>query len=602
MAEKAYRAQLLVCAGTGCVSNRAFEICDTLIEEIEKKGLSDEVRVIATGCQGFCAQGPIMIFQPDNIFYQMLKVKDISHLVEEHLIKGRPVEKLMYVPGKGDLPIPKLDDIAFFSKQRLLVLRNRGQIDPEKIDEYIARDGYRALAGALTSMTPEEIIEVMKKSGLRGRGGGGFPTGIKWELCAMADGDEKYFVCNADEGDPGAYMDRSVIESDPHAVLEGMLIGARAIGAKEGYVYIREEYPLARERLVIAINQARGYGLLGDGIFGTDFSFDIHIKQGAGAFVCGEETSLIASIEGEAPEPRQRPPFPAQEGLWGKPSNINNVETLAAVPQIIRRGSDWFAALGTEKSKGTKVFSLVGKIRNTGLIEVEMGTTLREIIFDIGGGVPGDKEFKAVQTGGPSGGCIPADLLDLPVDYERLAEVGSIMGSGGMIVMDEDTCVVDVARFFIDFTASESCGKCSSCRDGSAALLEILTRICGGQGEQKDPQLLEELCAAIKDASMCGLGQTLPNPVLSTLRYFREEYEAHIADGKCPAGVCKALIRYYIDPDSCKGCGICIRNCPAEAITGEKKKVHTIDSEKCTRCGICREGCKVFGIGAIRIE
>ena len=597
-----YRLHLMLCAGTACVSNKSFRMKELLEEELKKHGLEDEVLVVITGCNGFCAVGPVMTVMPDQIFYHSLTEAIIPQLVEEHFLKGRPLEKLMFTPPEADMVIPKIGDIGFFARQTLIALSNRGLIDPEKIDEYIARDGYRALAKVLTEMTPEQVVEEVKASGLRGRGGGGFPTGMKWGFCAAAEGEPKYVICNADEGDPGAYMDRSIVESDPHAVLEGMLIGARAIGAGEGYIYIREEYPLATERLSLAISQARDYGLLGEDILGTDFCFDVHVKQGAGAFVCGEETSLIGSIEGAPPEPRQRPPFPANSGLWGKPTNINNVETWANIPHIIRRGADWFAGLGTEKSKGTKVFSLVGKIRNTGLIEVQMGTPLREIIFDIGGGIPDGKQFKAVQTGGPSGGCIPASLLDLPVDYESLTQAGSIMGSGGMIVMDEDTCVVDVARFFLEFTTDESCGKCASCRDGSAALLEILTRICAGEGEGRDLELLPELCHAIKDASMCGLGQTLPNPVLSTLEYFRDEYEQHVVHGKCPAGVCKALIRYTIDPEVCIGCGVCARNCPADAVSGVKGSPHEIDQEKCTKCGICKEGCKVFGIGAVRVE
>ena len=537
-----YRLHLMICAGTACVSNKSFRIGEVLEEELKRQKLENEVLVVMTGCNGFCAVGPVMVVMPDGIFYQRLTEDIVPHLVEEHFLKGRPVQKLMFTPEKEEIVIPKMMDIGFFSRQTLIVLRNRGMIDPEVIDEYIARDGYKALAKALSEMTPEKIIGEVKKSGLRGRGGGGFPTGLKWELCRKQPGDTKYIICNADEGDPGAYMDRSVVEADPHSVLEGMLIGARAIGASEGYVYIRGEYPLAMNRLKIAIEQAKEYGLIGENIFDTDFSFNIHIKQGAGAFVCGEETSLMASIEGRPPEPRQRPPFPAESGLWGKPTNINNVETWANIPPIINRGAEWFSSIGTELSKGTKVFSLVGKINNTGLVEVPMGITLKEIVYDIGGGIPKNKKFKAVQTGGPSGGCIPASLMNLPVDYEKLTEAGSIMGSGGLIVMDEDTCVVDVAKYFIDFTNDESCGKCTSCREGSAVLLETLEKICRGEGEEKDLEILEDFSETIKDASMCGLGQTLPNPVLSTLKYFRQEYIEHIKYKRCPALVCKGII------------------------------------------------------------
>ena len=537
-----YRLHLMLCAGTACVSNRSFKIKELLEEELKKQGLEDEAIVVMTGCNGFCAVGPVMVVMPDGIFYHTLTEDVIPHLVEEHFLKGRPVKKLMFTPSKEEAVIPKMMDIGFFSRQTLIALRNRGLIDPEVIDEYISRDGYKALGKALTEMTPQEIITEIKNSGLRGRGGGGFPTGLKWELCSKSKDEPKYIICNADEGDPGAYMDRSIVEADPHSVIEGMLIGARAMGANEGYVYIRAEYPLAMERLELAIKQAREYGLVGKNIFDTDFSFDIHIKQGAGAFVCGEETSLIASIEGRPPEPTQRPPYPVESGLWGKPTNINNVETWATVPTIINRGADWFASIGTERSKGTKVFSLVGKINNTGLVEVPMGIPLREIIYDIGGGIPKGKKFKAVQTGGPSGGCIPSTLLDLPVDFEKLTEAGSIMGSGGMIVMDEDTCVVDVAKYFIEFTNDESCGKCASCREGSAALLEILQKICRGDGEESDLELLEDISNAVKNGSMCGLGQTLPNPVLSTLKYFRDEYIEHIKYKRCPALVCKDII------------------------------------------------------------
>ncbi|NIM91290.1 MAG: NADH-quinone oxidoreductase subunit NuoF [Candidatus Aminicenantes bacterium] len=537
-----YRLHLMLCAGTACVSNKSFKIKEILEEELKKQGLDKEALVVMTGCNGFCAVGPVMTVMPDGIFYHTLTEDMIPHLVEEHFLKGRPVKKLMFTPPREEVVIPKMMDIGFFSRQTLIALRNRGLIDPEVIDEYIARDGYKALAKALSEMTPKEIITEIKNSGLRGRGGAGFPTGLKWELCSKSKGNPKYIICNADEGDPGAYMDRSIVEADPHSVLEGMMIGARAIGANEGYVYIRAEYPLAMKRLEIAIDQAKEYGLIGENIFDTDFSFDIHVKQGAGAFVCGEETALIASIEGRPPEPRQRPPFPAQSGLWGKPTNINNVETWATVPEIINKGAKWFASIGTELSKGTKVFSLVGKINNTGLVEVPMGITLKEIIYDIGGGIPGGKRFKAIQTGGPSGGCIPARLIDLPVDFEKLTEAGSIMGSGGLIVMDEDTCVVDVSKYFIEFTNDESCGKCASCRDGSAVLLELLKKICRGDGKEADLQALEELSNAIKDGSMCGLGQTLPNPVLSTLKYFIDEYLEHVKYKRCSALVCKGII------------------------------------------------------------
>jgi len=539
---KPSRTHVMLCAGTGCVSNGAFRIKKSLEREIEKHNLQDEVGVVMTGCNGFCAQGPVAVVRPDGIFYQMLTDDDIAHLVEEHFLKGRPVERLMYFPPAEEFAVPKMSDIGFFSKQRLIALRNRGMIDPEQIDEYIARDGYTALAKALTRMKPAQIIEEIKASGLRGRGGAGFPTGRKWELARASKGRTKYIVCNADEGDPGAFMDRSIIESDPHSVLEGMIIGARAIGASHGYVYIRNEYPLARERLVKAIQQAREYGLLGEDIFGTGFNFDISIHRGAGAFVCGEETSLIASLEGRAPEPKVRPPFPVQSGLWNEPTNINNVETWANVPEIINRGAEWFSSIGTETSKGTKVFSVVGKVRNTGLVEVPMGITLREIVYDIGGGIPNNKKFKAVQTGGPSGGCIPASLLDLPIDYEKLAEVGSIMGSGGLIVMDEDTCMVDVARYFLEFLKDESCGKCTACREGLDVMYKILTNICAGNGKEEDIALLEELSEAVKDSALCALGGTAPNPVLSTIHYFRDEYEAHIKYKRCPAAVCKGII------------------------------------------------------------
>ncbi len=585
------RTHLMLCAGTGCVSNKAFRIREVLEEEIAKHGIQDEVGVVITGCNGFCARGPVMVVMPDGIFYQLLSEKNIPRLVEEHFLKGRPVKKLMFKPPGEKVPVPKLSDIGFFSKQILIALRNRGLIDPEKIDEYIGRGGYTALAKALTSMTRDEIVDEIKRSGLRGRGGAGFPTGLKWEFCKNAVGDSKHVVCNADEGDPGAFMDRSIVESDPHSVLEGMALGAWAIGAAHGHIYIRNEYPLALERLKLAIEQAREYGLLGTDIFGAGFDFDVSVHRGAGAFVCGEETSLIRSLQGLPPEPIVRPPFPVESGIEGEPTNINNVETWATVPEIINRGAKWFAAIGTERSKGTKVFSLVGKVNNTGLVEVPMGITMREIVYDIGGGVARGKTFKAVQTGGPSGGCIPASLLDLPVDYEKLAEAGSIMGSGGMIVMDEDDCMVDVARYFLDFLKDESCGKCTACREGVAVMCDILTRICEGGGEEGDIELLEEIAVAVQDASLCGLGSTAPNPVLSTIRYFRDEYEAHIADKSCPAGVCKPLFEYDIDGELCKGCMMCLKDCPHEAIIGEVKVAHRIIQERCTRCGACYDVC-----------
>ena len=586
---KPYRTHLMLCAGTGCVSNKSLKIRDAIETELEKHGLQDEIAVVLTGCNGFCGCGPVMVVRPDEIFYQMLTEEDIPHLVEEHFLKGRPVERLMYTPPEEEAPVPKMSDIGFFGKQRLIALRNRGIIDPERIDEYIARDGYAALVKALTAMTPDEVLEEVKESGLRGRGGAGFPTGRKWESRKREKDEPKYVVCNADEGDPGAFMDRSILEADPHSVIEGMTIGAYAIGSGQGYVYVRNEYPLAVKRVATAIEQARGYGLLGEGILGTGFSFDIEIFRGAGAFVCGETTALVASIEGNPPEPRQRPP---RTTLRGKPVNINNVETWVNVPEIIRRGAEWFAGIGTETSKGTKVFSLVGKVKNTGLVEVPMGITLREIVFDIGGGMLDGKPFKAVQTGGPSGGCIPESLLDLPIDYEKLTEVGSMMGSGGMIVTDEGTCMVDLSKYFLEFLRDESCGKCTACREGVDVMYNVIANICEGNGKEGDIELLEEVGQGVTDAALCGLGSTSPNPVLSTIRYFRPEYEAHIKDRKCPAGVCKALITYLIDEDACKGCQVCSKNCPQEAIRGEKKEPHTIDQEKCIRCGVCSEMCK----------
>ncbi len=585
------RIELMLCTGTGCVAGGAFRVSEALEKEIQKQGLEKEISVIITGCNGFCGQGPLMVVQPDGIFYGFLTPEDIPFLVQEHLLKGRPVERLMFSPSEKKEPVPLLSEIPFFKKQLLIVLRNKGIIDPEKIDDYIARDGFTALEKVLTSMTPDDVIDEITRSELRGRGGAGFPTGLKWKLCRAEQKMPKYIICNCDEGDPGAYMDRSVFESDPLSVFEGMIIGGFAIGASHGYIYARSEYPLAMKRMNLSISSAKEYGLLGKNILGTDFSFDLEIRQGSGAFVCGEETSLILSIEGRGPEPIQRPPYPAQSGIWGCPTVINNVETWANIPVIINRGADWFTKIGTKTSKGTKIFSLVGKINNAGLIEVPMGITLKEIVYDIGGGIPENKEFKAVQTGGPSGGCIPHGMIDIPIDFESLTEAGSMMGSGGMIVMDEDTCMVDVAKFFIQFTNDESCGKCITCRDGSEALHEVLTNIQNGNGKEADLEFLEEASYAIKDASGCGLGTTLPNPVLSTLNYFRDEYEAHINERRCSALVCKNLIKYYILPEKCTGCKLCLKNCPPGAIKGELKHIHIIDQSKCTKCGTCLDVC-----------
>jgi len=591
-----YRVDVLVCTCPACTKAGAPEMEQALKSEVGRRNLADEVRVVETGSRGFCSMGPIVIIQPEGILYCQVGAADVPEVVEETLVKGRVVERLTYKEPETHKAVPYYDQIPFYGKQMRVVLRNCGLINPMSIEEYVAVGGYQALAKALTVMTPEEVIAEVKKSGLRGRGGAGFPTGRKWGFARSAPGDVKYIVAN---GDPGAFMDRSLMEGDPHAILEGMTIGAYAIGAHEGHIYVRDEYPLALRNLNAAIEQAREYGLLGQDILGSGFDFEIKITRGAGAFVCGEETALMASIEGRAGNPRPRPPFPAQSGLWGKPTNINNAKTWANIPLIIDRGADWFSQIGTETSKGTMIFSLVGKVNNTGLVEVPMGITLRELIFDIGGGIQDGKQFKAVQTGGPSGGCIPADLLDLPVDYEHLKDAGSIMGSGGMIVMDEGTCMVDVARYFLDFLKEESCGKCTPCREGIRQMLAILTRITEGEGEMADLAQLETLAHVVQDASLCGLGQTAPNPVLSTLRYFRDEYVAHIEDKKCPAGVCRALIEYTILEDACTGCGLCRRKCPQEAISGEKKKLHVIDQEKCIKCGVCFDVCK-FDAVAVR--
>lgn len=591
-----FRSHVLICGGTGCTSSGSLKIYEKLQEEINKNGLSKEVQVVKTGCFGLCANGPIMIVYPEGTFYSMVNVEDIPEIVSEHLLKGRIVTRLVYQETVEEDGIKSLNDTDFYKNQHRVALRNCGVINPECIDEYIGRDGYQALGKVLTEMTPEEVIQCILDSGLRGRGGGGFPTGRKWQLARniVPNADQKYVCCNADEGDPGAFMDRSVLEGDPHVVLEAMAIAGYAIGATQGYIYVRAEYPIAVQRLEIAIKQAREYGLLGKNIFGTDFSFDIGLRLGAGAFVCGEETALMTSIEGNRGEPRPRPPFPAEKGLFQKPTILNNVETYANIPQIILKGADWFASMGTEKSKGTKVFALGGKIHNTGLVEVPMGTTLRTVIEEIGGGIPNGKKFKAAQTGGPSGGCIPAEHMDIAIDYDNLIAIGSMMGSGGLIVMDEDNCMVDIAKFFLEFTVDESCGKCTPCRIGTKRMYEILDKITKGKATLEDLDKLEALCYHVKANSLCGLGQTAPNPVLSTLRYFRDEYIAHIVEKRCPAGVCKDLLSYEIKADKCKGCTACARVCPAGAISGSVKNPHTIDKSKCLKCGACIEKCR-FG-------
>lgn len=591
-----YRSNVLVCGGTGCTSSNSEKVIEKLNQELKLNGLEKEVNVIRTGCFGLCALGPIMIVYPEGCFYSMVKVDDIPEIVQEHLLKGKIVKRLLYKETIEGDKIKSLDQTPFYAKQQRIALRNCGVINPEDINEYIAMNGYEALGKALTKMTPQEVIDEVKASGLRGRGGGGFSTGVKWALAAQNQADQKFVCCNADEGDPGAFMDRSILEGDPHAVIEAMAIAGYAIGADKGFVYVRAEYPIAVKRLQIAVDQARECGLLGKNIFNSEFDFDIELRLGAGAFVCGEETALMTSIEGKRGEPHPRPPYPAVKGLYGKPTILNNVETYANVAQIILNGAKWFSDMGTDKSKGTKVFALGGKINHTGLVEVPMGTTLREIVEEIGGGIPNGKKFKAAQTGGPSGGCIPAAHMDVPIDYDNLLSIGSMMGSGGLIVMDEDTCMVDIAKFFLEFTVDESCGKCSPCRIGTRRMLEILNKITSGKATMEDIDKLEELCHHVKSASLCGLGQTAPNPVLATLKFFRDEYEMHVKDRKCPAGVCKALLSYKILEDKCKGCTLCAKNCPVNAISGTVRQPHTIDHDKCIKCGVCMQKCKFNAI------
>ncbi|MHB8072999.1 NADH-quinone oxidoreductase subunit NuoF [Desulfosporosinus fructosivorans] len=584
--------RILVCAGTGCASSGAHKLIDALKLELSRQGLEETVSIVGTGCQGFCEKGPTLVIEPQQVLYTSVTADDVAEIVAQDIMKGERVERLLIQDQVTQKPLSTLSEIPFFAKQHRIVLQNCGVIDPQKIEEYMARDGYLGLQKVLKEMSPEETLEEVKKSGLRGRGGAGFPTGLKWGFCRATPSDKKYIICNADEGDPGAFMDRSVLEGDPHSVIEGMLIGAYAMGVDEGYVYCRAEYPLAIKHLEIAIRQAEEAGYLGNNILNSGFNFKLNVFAGAGAFVCGEETALMASIEGKRGMPRVRPPFPAVSGLWGKPTNINNVETWSNIPHILRNGAEWYSQFGTEKSKGTKIFALTGKVNNTGLVEVPMGTTLREIIFDIGGGIQNGKAFKAVQIGGPSGGCLPEDMLDLAVDYDTLTKAGAMVGSGGLVIMDETTCMVDIARFFLSFSTKESCGKCTPCREGTKRMYEILDRITKGEGKAEDLDILENLALTIKETSLCGLGQFAPSPILATLKYFRHEFEAHILDHKCPAHACSALLSYTIDAEKCKGCGLCAKNCPVSCITGEKKNPYVIKEEDCIKCGTCVDKCK----------